>query len=171
MTDSFKQRIENPQHDTSSPTPECQPQIVEDAEAKEALVRRRSMNDLGMEPIYLGVDFGALLRLRGSIASQETLWIDMWQHFPPGKTVVPLDDQYLSCLTSFQNLRCLMVTGMLKSYQKSLFQAIWKMEHLADLQLRMAEEPRLSPEGERTFRPIEPGWSPVVNDATNHDSP
>lgn len=152
-------------------TLENQPQILEDAETQEPLVRRRSMSDTDIEPIYLGVDFGALLRLRGSIASQDTLWIDMWQHFPPGKTVVPLDDQYLSCLTAFKNLRCLWVTGMLKSYQKSLFQAIWKMEHLANLQLRMAEEPRLSPEGERTFRPIEPGWSPIVNDDMNHDSP
>ena len=127
------------------------------------------MSDSDMEPIYLGVDFGALLRLRRGIASQDTLWIDMWQAFAPGKVVVPLDDQYLSCLTAFKNLRCLWVTGMLKSYQKSLFQAIWNMEHLANLQLRM--EPRLSPEGERTFRPIEPGWSPMVNEDKNHNSP
>lgn len=126
------------------------------------------MDDPDMDPIFLGVDFGALLRIRGGIGVQETLWIDMWQHFAPGKTVVPLDEQYLSCLTSFINLRCLRVSGMLKSYQKKLFQAIWKMEHLQDLRLRMAEEPRISPTAELRFRPIEQGWSPQTKDPQTH---
>jgi hypothetical protein len=122
------------------------------------------MSDPDMEPIFLGVDFGALLRIRGGISSQETLWIDMWQHFAPGKKVVPLDAQYLSCLTAFMNLRCLRVSGMLKSYQKQLFRAIWKMERLQDLQLRMAEEPRILPEAELPWLPIEHGWSPQANE-------
>lgn len=122
------------------------------------------MSDPDMEPIFLGVDFGALLRIRGGISSQETLWIDMWQHFAPGKKVVPLDEQYLSCLTAFMNLRCLRVSGMLKSYQKQLFRAIWKMERLQDLQLRMAEEPRILPEAELPWLHIEQGWSPRANE-------
>ncbi|KUL83728.1 hypothetical protein ZTR_07468 [Talaromyces verruculosus] len=155
--------METPQRDSSPPRPEHL------SEAK-PLVRRRSTNNPYTEPIFLGVDFGALLRIRGGIAAQETLWIDLWQHFAPGKKVVPLDDQYLSCLTSFKNLRCLKVSGMLKSYQKKLFQAIWQMERLEDLQLRMAEEPRLSPEAELRFHPIEEGWSPQTKDAQSHVS-
>lgn len=164
LTNLFKQRIETPQDDAYSPTQECH------SEEKEPLSHRRSMNDPDMQPIFLGVDFGSLLRIRGGIASQETLWIDMWQHFAPGKTVVPLDEQYLSCLTSFKNLRCLRVSGMLKSYQKKLFQAIWQMEHLEDLQLRMAEEPRISPEAELAFCPIEQGWSPLAKESRNYAS-
>ncbi|EEA26717.1 conserved hypothetical protein [Talaromyces marneffei ATCC 18224] len=141
------------------------------SEAREPLIRRRSRTDPDMSPIFLGIDFGALLHIRGGISSQENLWIDMWQHFAPGKTVVPLDDQYLSCLNSFMNLRCLMVSGMLKSYQKRLFQAIWKMEHLEDLQLRMAEEPRISPKAVLPWRPIEKGWRPQAKEPEAYIKP
>ena len=149
----------------------AQRDVVFSSPGKESLVRRRSMDDPDMEAIFPGVDFGALFRLRGGISSQHNLWIDMWQRPAPGKTVVPLDEQYLSCLTSFKNLRCLRVSGMLKSYQKKLFQAIWKMQFLEDLQLRMAEEPRISPEAGRRFRPIEKGWSPQTKDIQTHVSP
>ncbi|EED19096.1 conserved hypothetical protein [Talaromyces stipitatus ATCC 10500] len=110
-----------------------------------------------MSPIFLGEDFGALLSV-SSIRSQKDLWIDLWRHFDPGEKVVPVDGQYLTSLNSFGGLRRLRVTGMLKSYQKQLFQAIWKMEQLEDLQLRMAEEPRVS--SQLPWRLIEEGWVP-----------
>lgn len=118
-----------------------------------------------MEPIFLADDFSALLKLP-LISTQEQLWIDLWQQ----QHLSPLDGQYLSSLKSFVGLRCLRVTGMLTSYQKQLFQAIWKMEQLEDLQLRMAEEPRLEA-GVVQWRRIEEGWQPGVLDAHAYVSP
>ncbi|GAM40033.1 hypothetical protein TCE0_034r12064 [Talaromyces pinophilus] len=62
--------METPQRDASPPSPEHLSEV-------KPLVHRRSMNDPHTEPIFLGVDFGALLRIRGSVAAQETLWIDL----------------------------------------------------------------------------------------------
>jgi hypothetical protein len=121
-----------------------------------------------MEPIFLGEDFSALLKLP-MISTQRDLWIDLWQHAAAGEKASPLDGQYLSSLNSFVGLRCLRVTGMLKSYQKQLFQAIWKMQQLEDLQLRMAEEPYLSPGVD--WRRIEDGWSPRTHQSHAHLSP
>jgi hypothetical protein len=123
-----------------------------------------------MEPIFLGEDFSALLKL--PISNQQTLWIDLWQATDAdeaGPKPNPLDSQYLSSLKSFVGLHCLRVTGMLMSYQKPLFQAIWKMEQLDDLQLRMAEEPRLA--SGVTWRRIEEGWSPRMHEMQAYISP
>lgn len=121
-----------------------------------------------MDPIFLGEDFAALLQIP-SIPTQENLWIDLWQQFGVGEKIVPVDDQYLTSLKSFVGLRCLQVTGMLRSYQKQLFQAIWKMEKLEDLQLRMAEEPRLV--SSVSWRRIEKGWLPKTQDLYGDISP
>ncbi|OKL63045.1 hypothetical protein UA08_01215 [Talaromyces atroroseus] len=152
--ETAQEKAPHPQDDSNSAIPEATPATTPDT---------------NMDPIFLGEDFSALLKLP-LISSQENLWIDLWQSpDEAGDKPNPLDEQYLSSLKSFVGLRCLRVTGMLKSYQKQLFQAIWKMEQLEDLQLRMAEEPRLA--SGVHWRRIEEGWLPRMQEVHAYISP
>lgn len=108
-------------------------------------------------PIFLGEDFAGLLKV-SNIRNKESIWVDFWIPIRPGDKVTPLDSQYLSSLRSFVGLRYLKISGMLKSYQKEIFRAVWKMDLLEELDLRMAEEPQLS--AGVYWRRIEKGWTP-----------
>ncbi|CRG83490.1 hypothetical protein PISL3812_00841 [Talaromyces islandicus] len=120
------------------------------------------------EPIFLGEDFAALLKV-ANIRNKESIWVDLWIPIRAGDRVIPLDAQYLSSLKSFLGLQYLKVTGMLKSYQKEIFRAVWKMELLEYLDLRMAEEPQLSPGV--YWRRIEKGWDPRRHEPQNYQCP
>lgn len=117
--------------------------------------RRDKLLNIPDEPVFLGEDFAALLKIR-DIPNQESIWVDLWIPIRAGDRVIPLDAQYLSSLKSFVGLRYLKVTGMLKSYQKDIFRAVWNMDSLDHLDLRMAEEPQLLPGV--YWRRIEKGW-------------
>jgi hypothetical protein len=120
------------------------------------------------EPLFLGEDFAALLKVP-NIRNKEKVWVDLWIPIRAGDKVIPLDAQYLSSLRSFLGLRYLKVTGMLKSYQKEIFRAAWNMESLEHLDLRMAEEPQLSP-GVYWHR-IEKGWVPRKREPQDYQCP
>lgn len=145
-----------------SPSQEVRHPVIENEKTSQTLkttstLCRRSFSDLRMTRVNLGGDFGSLLKIP-AIGSQESLWIDLQPAYQGDGMGVAVDGQYLSSLNSFVNLRCLWVTGMHKSYQKQLFKAIWKMERLEDLQVRMAEEPRISEN--LPWRAIKDGWVP-----------
>lgn len=127
-----------------------------------------SLLSIPEEPIFLGEDFAALLKV-ANIRNKESIWVDLWVPIRAGDKVIPLDAQYLSSLKSFLGLRYLKVTGMLKSYQKEIFRAVWKMESLEHLDLRMAEEPQLSPGV--YWRRIEKGWVPRRREPQDYKCP
>ncbi|KAH8690081.1 hypothetical protein BGW36DRAFT_440909 [Talaromyces proteolyticus] len=120
-------------------------------------MERSSLSNAVIDPVFLGEDFAALLKVP-RIPYTESIWVDLWIPIKAGEQVIPLDGQYLSSLKSFAGLRYLKISGMLKSYQKEIFQAVWEMELLEELDLRMAEEPQLSLGV--YWRRIEKGWSP-----------
>lgn len=76
-----------------------------------------SLLNIPNEPLFLGEDFAALLKVP-NIPNKESVWVDLWIPIRAGDKVIPLDAQYLSSLRSFLGLRYLKMTGMLKSYQK-----------------------------------------------------
>ena len=75
-----------------------------------------------------------MLRQRGSYRNTVLL--------PPRETSLPklLPTHDLSPLCLFRNLTTLTIIGMCESYQPVIWEAVWLMTHLKDLDLRMEEQ-------------------------------
>ncbi|PYH91240.1 hypothetical protein BO71DRAFT_460449 [Aspergillus ellipticus CBS 707.79] len=70
-----------------------------------------------------------------------------------------LDIEQLSPLCQFRNLRSLKITGMMRSYQKYIWQAAWLNPNLEELELGMVVEPRITLNiGNLTWPFIKHGW-------------
>jgi hypothetical protein len=61
-------------------------------------------------------------------------------------------------LIEFHKLRVLRLTGMLKSYQRIIWQAVWLNPQLTTLELEMAVELNIKKPGPRGWKPISDGW-------------
>lgn len=72
-----------------------------------------------------------------------------------GRDILQLDE--LRPLALFRNLRVLKLTGMLQSYQKHIWLAVWNNPQLEELDLDMAVEPCLR-------RPLDTQWPLIMGD-------
>lgn len=70
---------------------------------------------------------------------------------------IPSEGQ-LRPLCEFRKLRVLRLTGMLKSYQRIIWQAVWLNPQLTTLELAMAVELEIKKPGTRGWKPITDGW-------------
>ncbi|KAJ5212936.1 hypothetical protein N7449_000105 [Penicillium cf. viridicatum] len=70
---------------------------------------------------------------------------------------IPSEGQ-LRPLCEFRKLRVLRLTGMLKSYQRIIWQAVWLNPQLTTLELEMAVELDIKKPGARGWKPITDGW-------------
>ncbi|KAJ9489122.1 hypothetical protein VN97_g4158, partial [Penicillium thymicola] len=61
-------------------------------------------------------------------------------------------------LVEFRNLRVLRLTGMFKSYQRILWQAVWLNPQLVTLELEMAVGLEIKEPVPRGWKPIKDGW-------------
>lgn len=70
--------------------------------------------------------------------------------------VFPVED--LEPLCNFRQLRSLKITGMMESYQKYIWQAVWLNPHLRELALEMALEPNVRKGHDKGWPTIKGGW-------------
>ncbi|KAI9802731.1 MAG: hypothetical protein M1825_002753 [Sarcosagium campestre] len=91
--------------------------------------------------------------------SLRTLTLDLFKYFEADSDVLDsVPPIQLEGLRAFSQMYSLTVTGMLESYQKEIWEAVWCFPHLKRLELRMAIAPDIR-------RPPEP-WSRIENDWT-----
>ncbi|KAJ5927635.1 hypothetical protein N7516_009408 [Penicillium verrucosum] len=67
-------------------------------------------------------------------------------------------DHALRPLVEFRNLRVLRLTGMFKSYQRTIWQAVWLNPQLVTLELEMAVGLEIKEPVPRGWKPIRDGW-------------
>ncbi|KAJ5778732.1 hypothetical protein N7520_001978 [Penicillium odoratum] len=71
-----------------------------------------------------------------------------------------LDRAPLEALSKFRGLRSLKITGMMQSYQRSIWQAAWLNRELDELELEMALEPEIvNPILQRRWKDINEKWA------------
>lgn len=90
----------------------------------------------------------------------EELHLDLFwpkvQAEPRDGDVFPLED--LEPLCNFRQLRSLKITGMMESYQKYIWQAVWRNPHLKELTLEMALEPSIRKDHDKAWPTIKGTW-------------
>ncbi|KAK2767717.1 hypothetical protein FQN54_003875 [Arachnomyces sp. PD_36] len=96
------------------------------------------------------------------------LELDLFHPHDPQSPEDSLDDgilqpRELAPLSCFRNLRSLKITGMLLSYQREIWQAVWLNPGLEDLELDMAIGPVLVSPAPSGWRWIEGDWKPTVS--------
>jgi hypothetical protein len=64
----------------------------------------------------------------------------------------------LEPLCNFRQLRSLKITGMMESYQKYIWQAVWLNPHLRELTLEMALEPNIRKGHNKAWPTIKGTW-------------
>lgn len=90
----------------------------------------------------------------------EELHLDLFwpklQAEPQDGDVFPLED--LEPLCNFRQLRSLKITGMMESYQKYIWQAVWLNPHLRELTMEMALEPNIRKGHDKAWPTIKGTW-------------
>ncbi|KAJ5273780.1 hypothetical protein N7478_008905 [Penicillium angulare] len=98
--------------------------------------------------------------------TKKTLGLDLFWRCPPDSTqsgYYCLDLLELRPLCEFRNLRSLKLVGMMQSYQSYIWQAVWLMLELDELELGMSLEPDI------VNRIYEPRWK-VIDEGWTLDS-
>lgn len=72
----------------------------------------------------------------------ESLWIDLFRPAGNGE-IQMLDVDQMAPLCEFRNLRVLKITGMMQSYQRYIWKAVWLNPCLEELELGMALSPSI----------------------------
>ncbi|KAF9895220.1 hypothetical protein FE257_000122 [Aspergillus nanangensis] len=90
---------------------------------------------------------------------RKTLALDIFQPMEGNqKVIIPLSINELAPLGEFRNLHVLKLSGMMESYQKHIWHAVWLNPHLEELELDMALAPRLRPKFAGKWPYIKGGW-------------
>lgn len=102
---------------------------------------------------------------------QPELWIDLfWPNTANNSDEEDmLSIEELSPLCEFRNLRVLKLTGMMQSYQKYIWQAVWLNHDLETLVLEMALEPRIEDHMMENWKWIKGDWAPQAKTIDHWD--
>ncbi|KAJ5401258.1 uncharacterized protein N7487_007154 [Penicillium crustosum] len=130
--------------------------------------RKASPNDrVGPEDdqiIYKGTMSDAAIEANVPVAN-ETATDSLGAHHSPkepeGEVKIRItipSEENLRPLVEFRNLRVLRLTGMFKSYQSVIWQAVWLNSQLTTLELEMTVGLEIKKPGPRGWKPITDGW-------------
>lgn len=99
----------------------------------------------------------------------ERLALDLFSSYEPSNPLSGdmLHVREMAPLGYFRNLRSLKLTGMLQSYQKAIWEAVWVNPELEELELGMALKPSLHCEAASSWYSIHGDWEATKRNDTS----